>query len=152
MRLNFDINVNVKLSRDMIRHEGRQVMKIGELSERTGIPARMLRYYEDQGLLASGRSANGYRAYAESDVERATRARGLVQAGLTTRLAKVVLDVEQQCAMEQPTCSRELAQMLASELAALEDRLACLTKSRDAVARYLDLTRNGDLVRAADAA
>ena len=127
-------------------------MKIGELAERTGIPPRMLRYYEEQGLLASERSANGYRSYAESDVDRATRARGLVQAGLTTRLAKVVLDVERQCAMAQPTCSRELAEMLATELVALDERLACLTKSRDAVAEYLELTRNGDLLRAVGAA
>ena len=128
-------------------------MKIGELSERTGIPTRMLRYYEQQGLLASERSANGYRAYDEADVERATRARGLVQAGLSTRLAKVVLDVERQCALaEPPTCSRDLAEMLASELATLEDRLACLTKSRDAVARFLELTRNGDLVGSGSAA
>ena len=127
-------------------------MKIGELSERTGIPARMLRYYEEQGLLTSERSANGYRSYDESDVDRATRARGLVQAGLTTRLAKVVLDVERQCALAQPTCSRELAEMLATELSPLDERLACLTKSRDAVAEYLALTRNGDLLRAVDAA
>ena len=77
-------------------------MKIGELSERTGIPTRMLRYYEQQGLLTSERSANGYRSYDESDVDRATRARGLVQAGLSTRLAKVVLDVERQCELEAP--------------------------------------------------
>ena len=127
-------------------------MKIGELAERTGIPPRMLRYYEEQGLLASERSANGYRSYDEGDVERATRARGLVQAGLTTRLAKVVLDVERQCAMAQPTCSRELAEMLATELVTLDERLACLTKSRDAVAEYLELTRNGDLLRAVGAA
>jgi DNA-binding transcriptional MerR regulator len=127
-------------------------VKIGELAERTGIPPRMLRYYEEQGLLASERSANGYRSYDEADVERATRARGLVQAGLTTRLAKVVLDVERQCAMAAPTCSRELAEMLATELAALDERLACLTKSRDAVAEYLELTRNGDLLRAVGAA
>jgi DNA-binding transcriptional MerR regulator len=127
-------------------------VKIGELAERTGIPPRMLRYYEEQGLLASERSANGYRSYDEADVERATRARGLVQAGLTTRLAKVVLDVERQCAAAAPTCSRELAEMLATELAALDERLACLTKSRDAVAEYLELTRNGDLLRAVGAA
>ena len=127
-------------------------MKIGELAERTGIPARMLRYYEEQGLLSSERSANGYRSYDEGDVERATRARGLVQAGLTTRLAKVVLDVERQCAMAQPTSSRELAEMLATELVTLDERLACLTKSRDAVAEYLELTRNGDLLRAVGAA
>lgn len=122
-------------------------MKIGELSERTGIPTRMLRYYEQQGLLSSERSTNGYRSYDESDVDRATRARGLVQSGLSTKLARIVLDIERQCERESPPpCSRELAEMLATELAALDERLACLTRSRTAVARYLDLTRHGDLV------
>ncbi|GAA5196047.1 MerR family transcriptional regulator [Microbacterium jejuense] len=127
-------------------------MKIGELSERTGIPTRMLRYYEGQGLLSSGRSANGYRAYDESDVERAARARGLVQSGLTTRLAKVVLDAESACRTAAPVCTRELAEMLAAELAVLDERLACLTRSRDAVARFLQLTEHGDLVDAVAAA
>ena len=128
-------------------------MKIGELSERTGIPTRMLRYYEEQGLLASERSANGYRSYDEADVERAARARGLVQSGLTTKLAKVVLDVESACSDgTPPQCSRELAQMLADELAALNERLACLTRSRDSVARFLALTRNEDLVAPAPVA
>lgn len=128
-------------------------MKIGELSARTGIPTRMLRYYEQQGLLASERSANGYRSYDEADVQRAARVRGLVQAGLSTRMAKVVLDIERQCELAAPPqCSLALAEELAEELAVLEDRLACLTKSRDAVARYLELTRHGDLIRRADAA
>lgn len=123
-------------------------MKIGELSERTGIPTRMLRYYEGQGLLSSERSANGYRSYDEADVDRATRARGLVQSGLSTRLAKVVLDAESACSTAGPVCSRELAEMLAAELTALNERVACLTRSRDAVARFLELTQNGDLVPA----
>ncbi len=122
-------------------------MRIGELSERTGIPTRMLRYYEQQELLSSHRSANGYRAYDEADVERARRVRGLIQAGLSTRMAKVVLDIERQCELAAPPeCSLALAEELASELSALEERLACLTKSRDAVARFLELTRHGDLI------
>jgi DNA-binding transcriptional MerR regulator len=125
-------------------------MKIGELSERTGIPTRMLRYYEQQGLLASRRSANGYREYGEADVDRARRVRGLVQSGLSTRMAQVVLDIERQCELAAPpACSLALAEELAQELTVLEERLACLTKSRDAVARYLELTRHGELVRSA---
>ncbi len=38
-------------------------MKIGELSRRTGVPTRMLRYYEEQGLLRPERADNGYRSY-----------------------------------------------------------------------------------------
>lgn len=123
-------------------------MKIGELSERTGIPTRMLRYYEQQGLLSSERSVNGYRSYDETDVGLASRVRGLIQSGLSTRLAKLVLEAERQCDLTTPrTCTRSLAEELAEELAAIDERLACLTKSRDAVARYLELTDHGDLMR-----
>ncbi|MHC2998434.1 MerR family transcriptional regulator [Microbacterium sp. HJ5] len=122
-------------------------MKIGELSERTGIPTRMLRYYEQQELLDSERSANGYRSYDEAHVERAARVRGLIQSGLSTRMTKVVLDLERQCALETPpVCTRALAEELAQELVALEERLACLTRSRDAVALYLERSAHGDLV------
>ncbi len=117
-------------------------MKIGELSERTGIPTRMLRYYEQQGLIDAARALNGYRDYTDDAVTRAERVRGLVQAGLTTKMTRVVLDIEQQCAENLPReCSRELAAELAAELQAIEGRLACLQKSRDAVAEYLERAR-----------
>ena len=45
-------------------------MKIGELSERTNVPTRMLRYYEEQGLLSSERRSNGYRDYPETAATR----------------------------------------------------------------------------------
>jgi len=38
-------------------------MRIGELATRTGVPTRMLRYYEEQGLITPRRLANGYREY-----------------------------------------------------------------------------------------
>jgi DNA-binding transcriptional MerR regulator len=119
-------------------------MKIGQLSELTGIPTRMLRYYEQQGLLASERSLNGYRSYRESDVEKATRVRALIQSGLSTRMTKIVLDLEDQNERALPAeCSAPLAEELAAELAALDSRLSCLTRSRDALARYLRSTPEG---------
>jgi len=36
-------------------------MRIKELSERTGVSARLPRYYEEQGLLTPRREENGYR-------------------------------------------------------------------------------------------
>src|SRR3954467_12290006 len=46
-------------------------LRIAEVADRTGVPATTLRYYEDIGLLApASRTANGYRAYTERDVER----------------------------------------------------------------------------------
>ena len=86
--VDFDINVKVKSSAD----EEERVMKIGEAARKVGAPARMLRYYEQQGLIESSRSANGYRDYSEGQVEQARHVRALVEAGLSTRMIKIVLD------------------------------------------------------------
>jgi DNA-binding transcriptional MerR regulator len=43
---------------------------IKEVSEKTGLPPHVLRYYESEGLLPSvGRSRNGIRRYSENDLE-----------------------------------------------------------------------------------
>tara|TARA_B100001765_G_scaffold74532_1_gene45328 strand:+ start:879 stop:1313 length:435 start_codon:yes stop_codon:yes gene_type:complete len=47
------------------------VLKIGELSNRTGLSAHTLRFYEKHGLIsASVRSDSGYRYYTDADVRR----------------------------------------------------------------------------------
>jgi MerR family copper efflux transcriptional regulator len=44
-------------------------MNIGRAAERSGISAKMIRYYESVGLLKSARrTANGYREYGDEDV------------------------------------------------------------------------------------
>lgn len=45
-------------------------MNIGEASERSGLPAKTIRYYEDISLVAPDRAENGYRDYSSSDVHR----------------------------------------------------------------------------------
>ena len=46
-------------------------MNIGKLSKAVGISAKMIRYYEQIGLIpAVGRNNSGYRSYSAQDVER----------------------------------------------------------------------------------
>ncbi|GAB7048805.1 MerR family transcriptional regulator [Catenuloplanes indicus] len=59
-------------------------MRIGELADRTGVSVRSLRYYEEQGLLESRRSAGGHRHYGEDSVERVAHLRQLYAAGLSS--------------------------------------------------------------------
>lgn len=117
-------------------------MRIGELAERTQVPPRLIRYYEQQGLLAADRGANGYRCYGEEHVARVSRVAGLVQAGLPTRLVKMLIDAEEAAALDQPTCPLQVAEQLAKELQDLDSRIACLTRSRDTVRDYLARTRH----------
>ncbi|MBC7908227.1 MAG: Cu(I)-responsive transcriptional regulator [Rhodospirillaceae bacterium] len=45
-------------------------MNIGEAAKRSGVPAKTIRYYEDIGLIPkAGRTATGYRAYSDAEVE-----------------------------------------------------------------------------------
>ncbi len=45
-------------------------MRIGVLSERTGVPTKTIRYYESVGLLPpADRQGNGYRSYGQRDVD-----------------------------------------------------------------------------------
>ncbi|MFC7878547.1 MerR family transcriptional regulator [Isoptericola sp. NPDC057391] len=127
-------------------------MKIGELARRTGVAPRLVRYYEQQGLLEADRAANGYRTYAEDDVERVSRVAGMVRAGIPTRLIKVLLDMEEARASEAPTCPRTVAEMLAVELVGIEDRIACLTRSRDTIRDVLARTEHAALLSEAAAA
>ena len=45
-------------------------MNIGDASERSGLPAKTIRYYEDIRLLKPARGDNGYRDYSDEDVHR----------------------------------------------------------------------------------
>ena len=55
-------------------------MRINEVERRVGITKKNIRFYEDEGLLKPGRSAeNGYRDYTEADVEALVRIKLLRQ-------------------------------------------------------------------------
>ncbi|MFD9887064.1 MerR family transcriptional regulator [Streptomyces alboflavus] len=94
-------------------------MFIGELSRRTSVSTRGLRYYEEQGLLRPQRRASGYREFEESDVATVRRIRILLEAGLNTDLIREVLPcMADEGAILAPTCE-EMAQDLKRERARL---------------------------------
>ena len=66
-------------------------MRIGELSQRTGVSPRSLRYYEEQGLLTSSRSGAGQRHYSDAAVQRVSLIRQLFDAGMSSRVIATVL-------------------------------------------------------------
>lgn len=121
-------------------------MKIGELAARAGVSPRAVRYYEQEGLVGAARASNGYRTYGDDDVELVRRVAGLVQAGLPTRLVRVLLDMEEAAERDEPSCPRTVAEMLASELVGIEARLACLHRSRDTIRDFLVRTEHAALL------
>ncbi|MDV9192841.1 MerR family transcriptional regulator [Streptomyces sp. SR27] len=117
-------------------------MRIGELSERTGTPRRLLRYYEEQGLIVADRQPNGYRVYDGSNVDRVMQIKGLLDAGLPTRIIKQILPcLNKPRIIHFPDATPEMLATLEDERDRMTERIRCLTRNRDAVAEYLDTVR-----------
>ena len=66
-------------------------MRIGELAARAGVSTRALRYYEEQGILHSARTASGQRMYAPEAVDRVRLIQHLFSAGLASRTIALIL-------------------------------------------------------------
>ena len=58
-------------------------MRIQELAAEAGTTTRTLRYYEAQGLLPTGRSANGYRVYDDRHLRLVHEIRSLQRIGFS---------------------------------------------------------------------
>ncbi|SOD62796.1 transcriptional regulator [Streptomyces zhaozhouensis] len=68
-------------------------MLIGEVARRAGVSARMLRHYEELGLVRpTGRTEGGYREYSEEDVRRIFHIESLRSLGLSLREVGRALD------------------------------------------------------------
>src|SRR5690242_14285811 len=115
-------------------------MRIGELSARTGTSVRMLRYYEEQGLLKPERTSAGYREYDETDVDRVARIRCMMSAalpsGVVGQALRFLLD-GRAVVPDQPAERDRLAATLQAELDALTGKIAALQRSRDLLATIL---------------
>ncbi|MFE2883592.1 MerR family transcriptional regulator [Streptomyces graminifolii] len=112
-------------------------MRIKELSEQTGVSARLLRYYEEQGLLTPRRAENGYRDYDDSDDARVRQIRSLLDAGLTTEIIRAVLPCLAEAARSQYPAP-DFVERVCQERERMAERLASLAKNLQAMDDYLD--------------
>ncbi|MFF9778783.1 MerR family transcriptional regulator [Streptomyces sp. NPDC013978] len=113
-------------------------MRIGELASRSGVSVRSLRYYEEQGLLSSTRSASGQRHYTDTDAERVEFVQRLFAAGLSSRTIAALLPC-----VEAPSESNSDAALerMAHEHDRLTQHVADLVRTRDALAALMTSAR-----------
>lgn len=69
-------------------------MNIGQVSKQTGISTKMIRYYEQIGLLGiAKRSDSGYRIYSEQDVKTLSFIRNARDLGFSSEQMKELLSL-----------------------------------------------------------
>ncbi|MFE1592131.1 MerR family transcriptional regulator [Nocardia sp. NPDC058705] len=111
-------------------------MLIGELAQRTGVATRLLRYYEEQGLLHPHRDSNGYRSYPESAPETVAQIRELLAGGLNTDDIALLMPCAQN---DGPVQACEMSvRVMADRSAELDRRIADLDRQRAHLAAQLD--------------
>ncbi|KAA9156658.1 MerR family transcriptional regulator [Amycolatopsis acidicola] len=105
-------------------------MRIGELSARAGVSVRALRYYEEQRLLTSTRSASGQRHYTEAEVERVRFIQRMYAAGLSSRtIAELLPCVDSPSERNSDAALERMAEEREKLTAHIED----LIRTRDAL-------------------
>ena len=104
-------------------------MRISEVSRRTGVSIRSLRYYEQKRLLCARRLENGYRDLDEETVERVHTIQIYLGLGLTTEQIEEILDCTATSPFPQPlpACEEELLSLYQDKLRDVEHQMAVLT-------------------------
>lgn len=69
-------------------------MRIGEAASLSGLSARMIRYYEQRGVVRGARARDGHRRYTDDDVQRLRRLRALLAANIAPECAERAVDAD----------------------------------------------------------
>ncbi|GAA2528165.1 MerR family transcriptional regulator [Winogradskya humida] len=112
-------------------------MRIGELAERAGVSVRALRYYEEQELLASERSASGQRHYREDAVDRVQLIQMLYGAGLSSKTVAELLPC-----VDAKVNTPESRARLADERERINQQIIDLTRTRDRLDAVIELSQS----------
>lgn len=109
-------------------------MRIGELAAATGLSRDTLRFYEERGLLAARRRANGYRDYPVEAVEWLCYLRSAQALGFT------LADIEAGMPLlaDSANAGEELRAALERKLGDIDARIAGLAELRAALASKID--------------
>ena len=108
-------------------------MNIKNVSERTGLPAKTIRYYEDIGLITPARGENGYRKFSENDLHK------LAFVGRARHLGFSIEDCRNLLALwgDNGRSSADVRAIAQSHLEQIEAKLRELAEMRDTLARLV---------------
>ena len=112
-------------------------MNIGEVSDRTGMPTKTIRYYEDIGLIRPLRSANGYRAFQDKDLHKLAflgRARAL---GFSIDDCRTLLDLYEDDSRE----SAQVKSLAEEHLRQIEEKIDQLQSMRATLSHLVEACR-----------
>ncbi|MBE7183304.1 MAG: Cu(I)-responsive transcriptional regulator [Methylobacterium mesophilicum] len=115
-------------------------MNIGYAAERSGLPPKTIRYYEDIGLIAPQRAGNGYRDYSEEDVHRLRFLQRSRSLGFSVDECRQLLSLYG----DQTRESAEVKSLATSKLAEIDRKVAELLALRATLAHFVERCHGDD--------
>ena len=109
-------------------------MMVGEAAQRSGLPTKTVRYYEEIGLVVAKREDNGYRVYDEADIHKLRflqRARGL---GFTIEECRNLLSLYE----DKRRASSDVKALARARIEEIDRKVEELHSLRDTLARLVD--------------
>src|SRR3954454_9056295 len=100
-------------------------LTIGQVSARSGVASSALRYYEEQGLISSTRTAGGARRYARTVLRRLAFVRAAQNVGLSLAEARDALATLPE---SRPPTVRDWARLSAGWRDRLDQEVSALTQ------------------------
>ena len=101
-------------------------MNVSQAADRSGLPAKTIRYYEEVGLISPDRAANGYRDYTRDDVHRLAFLKRARVLGFS------IDDCRQLMALyrDRSRASHDVRQIAVAHVAAIEEKIRELESMR----------------------
>lgn len=115
-------------------------MNIGAAAERSGVSAKMIRYYESIGLMSAARRANGYRDYDANDVAMLQFVRRTRDLGFSLEEVGALLALWR----DRRRSSRDVRRLAQKHLADIEARLAEMRAVTRTLKRLVDACHGDD--------
>ena len=127
--------VQVVPLRGLLSLETTPGLRIGEVSKRTGLPVKTIRFYCDQGLLQpSGRSDAGYRLFDQDNLAELTIIRALRSMDVSIPELSKILEMRRSGVCN---CS-VLKGSIADKMASIDEQISELRTMQEELARLLD--------------
>ncbi len=116
-------------------------MNIGQASKASGVSAKMIRYYEEEGLIPpAARTAAGYRAYTDKDVQRLRFIRRARDLGFQMDGIRELLALWS----DRSRPSREVKSLALDHVAKLESRMRELQSMAETLRTLADCCAGDD--------
>lgn len=108
-------------------------MNIGSAAEKSGLPPKTIRYYEEIGLVVADRKENGYRDYSSDHVHKLSFLRRSRNLGFSLEECRHLLSLYE----DQNRTSAEVKDLASSKLLEIDEKIEELMALRETLANLV---------------